>query len=71
MADQTRAIVKDNILAKYITKIDQCPTVLDMVPPTVTVIKELAAQILTDHFLYLSTVDNPQEESKELAGELN
>ena len=41
-----------------------------MVPPTVTVIRELAAEILTNHHLYLSTVENPQEESKELADDI-
>jgi hypothetical protein len=41
-----------------------------MVPPTVTVIRELAAEILTNHHLYLSTVENPQEESKELANDI-
>ena len=70
LADEARALVEDQILAYYVSKIDQCPTVTDMVPTTVTVIKQLAAEILTDHFLYLSTVDNQQEESKELADEL-
>ena len=41
-----------------------------MVPPTVSVIRELAAEILTNHHLYLSTVENPQEESKELADDI-
>ncbi len=59
LADQTRSTVKDTILARYVGKIDKCATVPDMVPLTVTVIKELAAEVLTNHFLYLSTVDNP------------
>ena len=70
LADQTRSFVKERILAPYVDKIDKCPTVPEMVPPTVTVIKELAAEILTNHHLYLSTVENPQEESKELADDL-
>ena len=56
MADQARAQVKDHIIAPYIGKIDQCQTVPEMVPSIVTVIKELAEEILTNHHLYLSTV---------------
>ena len=41
-----------------------------MVWPTVTMIRELAKEILIDHHLYLSTVANPQEESKELVDDL-
>jgi hypothetical protein len=71
LASETRALVKDQILAQCVGKIDQCSTVPEMVPPTITVIKELAVTTLTSHFLYLSTVENPQEESKELADDLN
>ena len=59
LADQTRSLVKDRILAQYIGKIDKCQTVPQMVPPTYKVIKELAAEILTNFHLYLSTVENP------------
>ena len=59
LADQTRSKVRDSILARYVEKIDKCPTLPDMVTPTVAVIKELASEVLTNHFLYLSTVDNP------------
>ena len=41
-----------------------------MVPPTITVVKDLAAKILSNHHLYLSSVENPQEESKEIADEI-
>ena len=70
LADQTRSLVKDRIFAQYVGKIDKCPTVPEMVPPTVTVIKQLAAEILTNHHLYLSTVEDHQEESKELVDDL-
>jgi hypothetical protein len=70
LVDQARANVKDLILAPYVGKIDQCATVLEMVQPTVTVIRELAKEILIDHHLYLSTIANPQEESKELVDDL-
>ncbi len=53
LADETRSHVKDSILAGYVERIDQCPTVPDMVPPTVAVIKELAVEILTNLPLYL------------------
>ena len=70
MGDQASANIKDLILAPYVNRIDQCASVKDMVDPTITVIRELAKEILTDHHLYLSTVYNPQEESKELADDL-
>ena len=67
LADETRLLIKNHIVADYVTQIDQCPTVADMVPPTLTVVKELAKEILKNHHLHLETVDDPQEESKELA----
>ena len=70
LADETRSHVKDTILAGYVEKIDQCPTVPDMVPPTVAVIKELAVEILTNLPLYLTTVDNSHEQSQELAEDI-
>jgi hypothetical protein len=30
-----------------------------MVPPTISVIKDLAAEVLSNHHLYLSSVENP------------
>jgi len=60
LVDQARSNVKDLIITPYVGKIDQCATVLEMVQPTVTVIRELAKEILIDHHLYLSTVANPQ-----------
>ncbi len=54
-ADQARLKVKDDILFKYVQRIDNCLTVPNMVPPTVKVIKDLTALILTEHYLYLST----------------
>ena len=62
--------MKDRILNPYVGKIGQCATILDMVQPTVTVIRELAKEILIDHHHYLSKVANPQEESKELVDDL-
>ena len=70
LVDQARANVKDIILVPYIGKINLCATIPEMVPPTVTVIRDLAKEILVDHHLYLSTVANPQEESKELVDDL-
>ena len=70
LVDQARSNVKDLIITPYVGKIDQCATVLEMVQPTVTVIRELAKEILIDHHLYLSTIANPQEESKELVDDL-
>jgi len=70
MGDKASANIKDLILTPYVNRIDQCASVKDMVDPTITVIRELAKEILTDHHLYLSTVYNPQEESKELADDL-
>jgi len=70
LVDQARAKVKDIILAPYVGKINKCATIPEMVQPTVTVIRDLAKEILIDHYLYLSTVSNPQEESKELVDDL-
>ena len=70
LVDQARANVKDIILAPFIGKINKCATIPEMVQPTVTVIRDLAKEILVDHHLYLSTVANPQEESKELVDDL-
>lgn len=50
--------------------IDKCPSVLEMVPPTITVVKDLAVKILSNHHLYLLSVENPQDESKEIADEI-
>jgi hypothetical protein len=44
-------------------KIDQWPTVSEMVQPAVSVIKELSAEI----FLNLSTAENQKEENEKLA----
>ena len=63
--------IKDNIIFQYIAKIDNCTTMLEMVPPTIKVIKALASEVLTHHYLYLSTEQNPEEESKELVDELS
>ncbi len=70
LVDQEHLNVKDLILTPYVGKIDQCATYLDMVQPTVTVIRDLAKEILIDHHLYLSTVSNLQRESKELIDDL-
>ena len=70
LVDQARANVKDLLLSPYVVKIDQCASIAEMVQPTVTVIRELAKEILIDHHLYLSTVSNSEEESKELVDDL-
>ncbi len=57
--EKARSKVKDDILSKYVKQIDNCSTVPHMVPPTVKVIKDLTAHILTEHYLYLSPDYDP------------
>jgi hypothetical protein len=70
LADQTRSLIKDCNFDAYVAKIDKCPTVPEIVSPTVTAINELASEILTNLYLYLWTVENLQEVNKELAEDL-
>jgi len=70
MEDEASANIKDLILAPHVNRIDQCASVKDMVDPTITVIRELAKEIQTDHQLYISTLYNPKGESKELVDDL-
>ncbi len=71
MVDSTRDIVKQQIVAHYVSGLDQCPTTDSMVQPTLTAIKDLHKVILTGYSLYLSVVDNPQENIKEKRNAIN
>ncbi len=51
--------IKDRILMSYVIEIDKCPSASEMVQPTISVIRALASEVLTDHYLYLSTTQNP------------
>jgi len=59
MVDSTREIVKQAIVAPYLSSIDQCPTKNDLVEPTIATMRELHKTVLTDYYLYLSTIKNP------------
>lgn len=61
MVDLTRDIVKQVIVAPYLSGLDQCPSKEDLVEPTITAMRELHKTVLTDYFLYLSRVRNPLE----------
>ena len=62
--------IRDDFLTQYVNKIDKSLTIADMIQPTIAVIKALASEVLKDHYLYLSTIYNPQEEAKELSDEI-
>jgi hypothetical protein len=58
-ADKARQLVKDDILFRYVQEIDKCTTVPHMVPATVKVVRELSTNLLPQHFMYLTNVQDP------------
>jgi hypothetical protein len=65
MVDSTLDTVRDEIVLPYLDGLAQCPTTEKMVQLTIATIRDLHRLILTEHFLYLDSVRNPQEHSKE------
>jgi hypothetical protein len=49
-----KTLIKDRIFSNYLSQIEECATLIEMVQPTIIVIRFLAQEVLTDHYLYLS-----------------